>query len=204
MWWWGKDTFFLNSKKSTLAFVGFYNSETAEMLKLSSWQDWNWNLQSPFNLTRVGALHLRGIWWSLWAWAINTMGGHPLTGGPFLASLPAFCRPHLLGLCPLSPPRLSHCPQSGWEHSIWLRIRVVKSDHLGLQYWFHDLQILGPYSSYLILLCLGFLICKMGTISISWHNSKWVMSWKCIRAVPSTWETFNNAGYYLLVETMQP
>lgn len=35
----GERHFFFNSKKSTLAFVGFYNSETAEMLKLSSWQD---------------------------------------------------------------------------------------------------------------------------------------------------------------------
>lgn len=35
----GKRHIFLNSKKSTLAFVGFYNSEDAEMLKLSSWQD---------------------------------------------------------------------------------------------------------------------------------------------------------------------
>lgn len=31
----GKRHIFLNSKKSTLAFVGFYNSEAAEMLKLT-------------------------------------------------------------------------------------------------------------------------------------------------------------------------
>lgn len=181
LWNGGGKTHFFNSKKSTLAFIGFYNSEAAEMLKLSSWQDRNWNLQSRFNLTRVGALHFRGFWWVCEP-EPSAQCGHPHPHCVWvLVSVP----PSAELTVSLGPQSLSHYSWSCWCHSTVLKV---------LGYWarppgFAVLLLLpvnvGSYSSSLISLCLSSLILKWGSYlrGFLWG---WVKSWKCLRTVPRT------------------
>ena len=162
MGWWGKDTFFFNSKKSTLAFIGFYNSEAAEMLKLSSWQDRNWNLQSRFNLTRVGALHFREFWWACEP-KPSAQCGHPHPHCVWvLASLP----PPAELTVSFGPWSLPHCSWSCWYHSTVLKVLGCGTKPPGLAVLIPRPITVGPYSSYLISLCLSFLIFKMGILTI--------------------------------------